>query len=78
VDPKEAVSKHPAFEELPKFALHKRGDLPVPSALSGEERLQISSNNSIERVLFRIAWPVGGTECHEDIGECNWTRKLST
>jgi len=62
------VSKHPALQELPKFALHKRRDLPVPLALSGEERLQMSGDNSIERVLFRIAGPIGDVESHEGIG----------
>jgi len=47
--------------------------MPVPLTLPGQERFQMSGDDSIERAFFRIARPVG-LGGHEGIGECNWAR----
>ena len=53
---------------------NKTGNIAIPFTLSGEKRFQMSSDDTIKWVFFRIARPVGGVDGHEGIGDCNWTR----
>ena len=46
------------------------GSVPIPFALSGEKRFQISGDDSIQRVFFRISRPVDGIDSNEGIAEC--------
>lgn len=55
----------------------KPGDVPVPGALYGEERFQMSGDDAIDWVFFRVARPAA-VDSHEGVGEGNWTRKPST
>ena len=66
--------QHTAVEERTKFKFGKRRHMLVALALPGEERFQISGDNSIERTLFRIARPVYGVDGHGRIAVCNRRR----
>ena len=50
--------------------LDKARHIPVLLALPHEKRFQVSGNDSIEWVLFRIAGPVDGGGGHAGIAEC--------
>ena len=68
----------PAIVEADDFGLYVvkfRRHLPVPLALSGEERFQMSGDNFIERALFGIAGPVSGVDSHAGGNECNLPRQ---
>ena len=50
--------------------LDKAGNVPIPFTLSGQERFQMSGDDSIQRVFFRVSRPVDGMGGHEGIAEC--------
>ena len=68
---KETMRQNAAFQGRAEFTLDKAGHVPVPFALSGQESLQVSGDDSIQRVFFRISGPVDGIDGHEGIDECN-------
>ena len=61
--------KNATFYERAKLALDESRDIPVTLPLAGEERFQISRNDSIKQILFRMTRPVDVLDCHEDIAE---------
>ena len=50
--------------------LDERRHIAVVFALAGEERFEMSGNDSKQRILFRIARPVDVLGSHKDIPEC--------
>ena len=44
--------------------------MAIPLTLASEERLQMSGDDTVERILFGIARPIGLLDRHENIGEC--------
>ena len=67
MDAKKTASQDPAFEELAKLGLDKTRDVAIAFTLTRKERFQMSGDDSIERIVFRIARPVHGVDSHEGV-----------
>jgi hypothetical protein len=65
MDTDETPRKHATIQEGTKFALHKLRDVSIMLVLLCQERVQISGNDAVERILFRIAGPVDVS--HRDV-----------
>jgi len=52
----------------------KTGDIVIAFTLSGEKSFQMSGDDTIKWVFFRIARPVRDVDNHEGIAECNGAR----
>ena len=62
--------KNATFDERAKLALHKCRHIAVMLALTGEERFEMSGNDSTQRIFFGIARPVDVLDCHGDMAVC--------
>jgi hypothetical protein len=76
VDTKKAPRQDATIEELTKLTLHKPRNVPVALTLTGQERFQVPGDDSIHRIVFRIAWPVSYLylDSHEGIAGCKPAR----
>jgi hypothetical protein len=77
VDTKKAPRQDATIEELAKLTFHKPRNVPVALTLSSQKGFQMSGDDSIERVVFWIAWPIRGIENHEGIAGCKPRRNAS-
>jgi hypothetical protein len=53
------------------FAFHKARDVAVAFTLKSQEGFQMVGDDSMQRVVFRIAGPVGAADCHEGAASRN-------
>ena len=67
MDTKKAPRQDTAIEELAKLSFHKTRNVAVAFTLMSQEGFQMAGDDSIERVVFRIARPVSGVGSHEGI-----------
>jgi hypothetical protein len=74
MNPDKTSRKNAAIDKRAKLALDKRRHIPVPLALPCEKRFQVSGNDAIEWIFFRIARPVDLVKSHRDIAECKILR----
>jgi hypothetical protein len=70
-------SQDATIEELAKLTFHKPRNVPVAFTLAGQERFQVPGDDSVHRVVFRIARPVCDVDSHEGIGGCKLRRNAS-
>jgi hypothetical protein len=73
MDTDEAPRKHSTYEGT-KLALHELWDISITLALLRKEGFQVSGNDAVDRILFRIARPVDVFKSHRDVRECTRLR----